>query len=132
MATNLAIIKASLQMLGVLNEVETPSAEQGQLGLTVLNDLLEDWSGQEIDIGQWPQTDLAAEFPGAPNTEGAVKANLAIWLAPYYAVGVSPPVVAMASSGFNRLLRDAMVAQLEAADMSHMPGLSDTTSILEG
>jgi hypothetical protein len=133
MATNLSIIKAAMQMLGILNELETPSAEQGELGLTVLNDMLEDWDGRGIDIGQWPQTDYAAEFPGPTSVEGVCKANLAIWLTAYYPGSTVPPaVIALASSGYNRLLRDAIIEQCEPADMSHMPGLTDSYSILEG
>jgi hypothetical protein len=68
--TNLEIITAALRLLGVIAETETPSAEQGATGLAVLNDMLEDWSGREIEVGQWPQTELDAEFPGESNIEG--------------------------------------------------------------
>ena len=118
--TNLEIIGAALRLLNVIAETETPSAEQGATGLAVLNDMLEDWAGRSIDVGQWPQSDLTAEFPGPTTVEGVCKANLAVWLAPYYSAPLRPEVVMLASSGYSRLLREAMLAQLHPATMTHL------------
>ena len=121
--TNLEIINAALRLLGVIAETEDVSAEQGATGLAVMNDMLEDWSGRGIDVGQWPQTALDAEFPGATNIEGVCKANLAVWLAPYYAAPLRPEVAGLAGAGYSRLLREAMLAQLQPASMTHLhPG----------
>ena len=118
--TNLEIINAALRLLGVIAETETPSAEQGATGLSVMNDMLEDWSGRGIDVGQWPQTALDAEFPGPTTVEGVCKANLAVWLAPYYAAPLRPEVAGLAGAGYSRLLREAMLAQLQPATMTHL------------
>ena len=119
--TNLEIITAALRLLGVIAETDVASAEQAQTGLAVLNDMLEDWSGRTIDVGQWPQSDLTAEFPGPTTVEGVCKANLAIWLAPYYTAPLRPEVVALASAGYLRLIREAMLAQMQPASMAHLP-----------
>ena len=130
--TNYDLITGALQLLGVVGETEQPSAEQGELGLTTLNDMLEFWAEDDIDVGQYPQTDLQADWPGSPGTVGTVKANLAIYLAPHYQREPSPMVVAMASAGYQKLVRDLVSSQLQPLDMSHLhrgDGDWDTESI---
>ena len=132
--TNLEIIGAALRLLGVIAETETPSAEQGETGLSVLNDMLEDWAGRGIDVGQWPQSDLSAEFPGPTTVEGVCKANLAVWLAPYYTAPLRPEVAGLAGAGYSRLLREAMLAQMQPATMTHLhegAGWGEVESITE-
>ena len=118
--TNLEIITAALRLLGVIAETDVASAEQSQTGLAVMNDMLEDWAGRGIDAGQWPQSELTAEFPGPTTVEGTCKANLAVWLAPYYTAPLRPEVVMLASAGYSRLLREAMLAQLQPVSMAHL------------
>lgn len=133
--TNLAVIKSALGLLGVLTETETPTAEQSAHALEVLNDFLEDWTARGIDIGQWPQTDLTVEVPVPGDTVAVAKHTLAIHLSPYYGREPSAVTVMFASAGFDRLLRNAIVAQLEPADMSHLhrgAGNGDVESILTG
>ena len=133
--TNYDLITGALQLLGVVAETEQTSAEQGDLGLAVLNDMLEAWAEDDIDVGQYPQTDLAAEWPGSPGTVGTVKSNLALYLAPHYQREPSPLVVAMASAGYQKLVRDLVSGQLQPLDMSHLhrgDGESDGTDILTG
>ena len=132
MATNLDIIRGALRQLGILAEVEEPSAEDADLALEVMNDLLEDWSAQGIDVGQWPQTDLDADFPGPAAVEHTTKAYLAIQLAPYYEREPRPVVVGNAMRGYERLLRDALVAKMEPASMTHLPGAQSEWDIETG
>ena len=132
--TNLEIITAALRLLGVIAETDVASAEQSQTGLAVMNDMLEDWAGRGIDAGQWPQSELTAEFPGPTTVEGTCKANLAVWLAPYYTAPLRPEVVMLASAGYSRLLREAMLAQLQPASMAHLhrgEGNWDTEVVVE-
>ena len=122
MASNLDLITSALSLIGVVVETESPSAEQAALGLATLNDLLEDWAAQGIEIGQWPQTDLTATAPGGPSALGPLKANLAVYLSPHFSAPTSPILLAQASAGYSRLLRDAMSEQVQAVDMAHVPG----------
>lgn len=133
--TNLDVIRGALGLLGVLTEIEEPSAEQAQHALTVMNDFLEDWTGRGIDVGQWPQTELTAEVPAPSDTVAVIKHTLAIHLSPYY--GREPPAVTVmfASSGYDRLLAVATAARIEPADMSHLhcgEGQSDYVDITTG
>jgi hypothetical protein len=48
------------------------------------------------------------------------KANLAVWLAPYYAAPMRPEVAMLAGAGYSRLLREAMLAQMQPASMAHL------------
>jgi hypothetical protein len=121
MATNLDIIRAALQTLGVLPEAKEPSAEQAAHALEVLNDFLEDWSASGIDVGQWPQTDLTASFPAASDVQLTAKAHLAVQLAPYYERPIHPVTAGQAQKGYARLLRIAVLAQLEPVSTDHMP-----------
>lgn len=121
MTTNADVIKGALGLIGVIAETETASAEQADHALAILNDFMEDWLASGVDVGQWPQTDVDDEFPGPSGVVATVKAHLAIHLAPYYQAQVSPVVVAMASSGYARLLRESVVAQMVEQDMTHLP-----------
>jgi len=136
MATNLDLIRGALTHLGVLTEVEQPSAEQAADGLTVLNDLLEDWAGEGIEVGQYPQTDLSEDYPGPSTTVPTVKAMLAVYLASHYERPVPPTVGMIASRGYDRLIRDTVRAQIGEADTSRkLPrgdGQCPVASILTG
>jgi hypothetical protein len=97
-----------------------------------MNDLFAQWDGNNIDIGHFPQTDVNATSPIFADAMQAAKYNLAIVLAVEY--GKEPPgaVVAVAMDGYKRLERDSVVAQLEPADMSHLPGTWDIFDIETG
>ena len=130
--TNLNVIYTALRLINVVPEGGEVSAEQGELGLQVLNEFLEDWSADGIEVGHWPQDDVNAEYPGDRATLHTVQSMLAVYLAPHYEREAPPTVIATASAGYQRLLRDAAVAKLKAADMSHLPGFVASWDIYEG
>ncbi len=130
MATNVEIIRDALGLLGVLSEVEEASAEQGAHGLRVMNELLEQWQADGVRVGQWPQTDLSATSPLAGNVLAAVKANLALALGPYYGKALAPTEMMRAGGLYQKLVRDAVNAELEPADMGHLPGAYGDLDIL--
>jgi hypothetical protein len=130
--TNLDVIRGALQLLGVLPEGIEPSAEQAEQALAVLNDFLEDWSADGLDVGQWPQTELAAECPAPSGAIQAIKATLAIQLAPYYEKVVNPITALNAQAGRTRLLRDGLLAGMSELDTSHLPGGISTGNIETG
>lgn len=135
MATNSSIISEALSILGVLDEIQSLSAEQGVNGLSVMNDMLLEWDANEIDTGYYPQTDINAESPVYSDALSAVKHNLAIYLASYYGLEPKLPVAMIADRGYKRLLRDAIVAKMKEADMTGMPlgsAWSRRYNILEG
>lgn len=56
MATVNDLVKASLQRIGVLAASETPSAEDATLGLTRINELLDQWAAENLQIYTYTRT----------------------------------------------------------------------------
>lgn len=132
MPTNSKVIEKALRLVGVLQEGETPSAEQGEDGMETMNDLFMEWDGDGIDIGFFPQTDLTADNPIYTDTMLAATYNLALALAAEYRIEPPPTVVIIASKGYSRLLRDSINGQMKEAEMDHLPGVPSRSNILEG
>lgn len=121
MATNSDVVREALSIIGVLAEVDSLSAEQGVNGLSVMNDMLLEWDADDIDTGYFPQTDINAESPIYSDALSTVKFSLAVYLSSYYGLEPRSAVVAIATSGYKRLLRDSIVAKMKEADMTNMP-----------
>lgn len=121
MATNLIVITDALRDIGVINEVETPSAEQGSHALRQLNNLMSQWLEDDCDLGYFTQTSTADTCPIPPWAEGGVKAGLALFLAPTYGKSVSAEFVAKAESLISTVQRKCLVEKMRAANMDFMP-----------
>lgn len=123
MATNLSIIGDALRELNVIAETETPSSEQGSHGLRKLNQMLEQWTEDDIDFGYFAQSSTGDTYPGPQWTERAVTLNLALEIAPAYGSGasVTPMLLANADSAKNTVLRKSINEKLRNTDMSHLP-----------
>ena len=124
MATNSTVIGDALRELGVISEVQTPSAEQGLHGLRKLNEMIETWRETAgVNIGYFAQTSTTADCPIPKWCEKGVKAGLAIELAPTYGASVSAELAKKYEDGYGAILRRVTVDKLTGADMSHMaPG----------
>lgn len=121
MATGTSLlIQDALGLLGVLQETEVMSAEQGAHGLRALNELMADWQQDGIDLQYYFQSSLADDAPIPDHAALAVKYYLAMALAPFYEKRVSPEFIALGSRYYARLVRDAVVSAMRPADMSHM------------
>jgi len=127
MATNLDIIKRALSDLNVISEVETPSAEQGAYCLSALNDMMQIWSEDDIDIGWFVQTSTTDTYPLPDWTRQGVAANLAITVAPRYGAASSPELVAKATNSYATMQRKSVVENLRPANMNHMPAGAAST-----
>lgn len=121
MTTNIQLIGDALRLVNVINEVETPSAEQGATALRVLNQLMEEWEECGIKVQYYEQTSTSVNFPCPAWTESAVTSALAIRLAPFFGASVSPEVAAQYDMAYSALLRKAMNAKLQPVDMTHLP-----------
>jgi hypothetical protein len=130
--TNLDLIRAALRLGKVLSEGDEPTNEQAQDGLSTLNDLFADWAANDIDIGHYRQSSLSAESPIYEDAVRAAKHNLAIVLCAEYEIEPPPGVLAIAISTHDRLQRDAAIAALREADMSHLPGVVERSNIESG
>jgi hypothetical protein len=115
MSTNLQIISDALLDLGVINESETPSAEQGSHALRVLNQMLEAWEEEGVRLGWCEQTDTSADAPLPPYALRGVTAALALELAPSYggAASASPALIAKYESGMALINRKAALKNLK-------------------
>ena len=122
MATsNFQIIQDALGLLGVLQETEVMSSEQGMHGLRVLNELMADWEQDGIDLQYYEQTSLVDDTPIPSHATVAVKYYLAIALAPFYGRPVPAEFVSIGAEKYARLVRDSVIAQLRPVDLSHLP-----------
>ena len=81
MATNLDIITTAFRILNVTNENEPISSELAAEGLEAMNDLLAAWEKTGIELGYFPQTNLAGISPLEDSDLRGVKYNLAVELA---------------------------------------------------
>jgi hypothetical protein len=137
--TNIELITDALLDLGVINESETPTAEQGQHALRKLNQMLEKWEESGIKLG-WSQqlpADISDTAPLPPYAESGVTSKLAIALAPSYggAASVTPALIEEANDGFALIQRKAALANLTPSDTRNMPaaeGRLNTENILTG
>jgi hypothetical protein len=121
--TNIELITRALLKLGVINESETPSAEQGQDALKELNQMLEEWDEAGIRLGWCEQTDISNTAPLPPYAERGVTLRLALALAPSYggAASVTPALIADAEESYHKLHRKAMLKLLKESDSRNMP-----------
>lgn len=104
-------IQASLGLIGILAEGETPSAEQGAQAMPVLNDMMGALADVGIDLGFNPQTSTTDTLLIPEGARETVKCLFAIRLRPYYPSSVLPAeVVKFAGDGYDRLLRKAVQA----------------------
>lgn len=122
MATNGDIILGALQPLGVVSEEQrAPSPGQGEYGLSVLNDMMLEWQASGIDLEYSVQTSTTDDTPINESDRLTVKANLAVRMADTYNRPVPQLTAAIAQSGYDRLCRDAALANQQTQDMSHLP-----------
>lgn len=106
-ATNLDLITSALRKLNVLDENESPSAEQGIQGLAALNDMMADMAKDGIRLGWYPQTDLSATAPVADENIRGVKYCLTVELGGEYDITVPDYVLVTASNAYARLAKGA-------------------------
>ena len=113
------VVRDALQMINVIADIDTPSAEQGQHGLRVLNDMMAHWVEDGLDVEYVPSEDLTADIDVDVMALRAIKANLAIELAAQYpGVQVTPQIAAIAQSSYEVLYRNRF--DVPELDMTHL------------
>ena len=121
MTTNIEIIGDALREINVVAETETPSAEQGQHALRVMNRMINSWRESDVSFSYFDQTSTSDTFPGPSWAEQGVVAVLAIRLAPTYGASISPELGDKADDGYTMILRKSINEKLDNTDMSHLP-----------
>lgn len=121
MTTNITIIEDALRDINVISEIDTASAEQGSFCLRRLNQMMELWKEQDIDIGWFAQSSTADTIPIPDWAELGVTSSLAIACAPTYSASISIELAAIADVAVSVILRKSLSEKQENADMSHLP-----------
>ena len=93
MATNQEIITFAYQKIGVIDENSSPTAEQLQTALIVLNDYLLNQAADGMRLGWFTQTNVAATAPLRPEDVHGVKMLLAKQLAAHYGIKIDDPIL---------------------------------------
>ena len=119
--TNLDYITAALRDLNIIAETQTASAEQGSHALQVMNDMLEEWTECDIDLGYFAQISTTDICPVPRWAKSGVQSQLAIRLAPTYGATVTAELGKKATDGYQVISRKAINAKLRPLDMSHLP-----------
>jgi hypothetical protein len=118
-ASNLDILTAAFQRVNIIDETEVPSAEQGVVGLACMNDLLMEWDADGIQLGYFPQTNLAAQSPLQDEAIRCVKLCVAGEISAYYGMAIEPAVATEIQNAFTRLVKRSI--QYLEADLSELP-----------
>lgn len=119
--TNTQLITDALREIKVLDETESPSAEQGDDGLRKLNQMMELWEEAGIRLEYFEQTALSATCPIPAYAETGVTCALAIRLASTYEARVSAELASVAQTAMGVITRKAVSAALPVATMDNRP-----------
>lgn len=119
--TNLEIITDSLREINVLNEVQAPSAEQGAQSLRKLNQMMEMWKEDSLDVDWFKQTDTDADAPIPDYAEFPVTMGLCVMVAPQYGASISPELSTKIGYAVSALRRKLIKEMLDNVDMTHLP-----------
>lgn len=134
MSTNREVVTDALREIHVLDADETASAEDAGLALREMNRMIALLSGDGIDLGFPTQDNLADDFPLDATAEAQVVPLLALRLLKHFPAGnPSPSLLADAESAKSQLMRSAVLANMEEADMRNIPlgeGYRNGSSIL--
>lgn len=129
MTTNVQLIEGSLRDIGVIAEGQTVSAEQGSVALTRLNQLMESYAAEDLNVGYFAQTSTTDTLPLPAWAERGIRSKLALDLLTIYPSGQSSPMLTDDElNGFGVIRRICMVAKLKPANMTHL-GLGEARSL---
>lgn len=119
--TYLDLITAAYRLRNVIDENESPSAEQGVAALTTLNQMMAEWEADGVILQYIPiaASDLSADLMIPDYAHSGVTAGLAIRVAAGGAI--TPELQSQADMGYGTIVRRAVSASLPPANMDHVP-----------
>lgn len=103
--TALDMITDALRIANIIDENETPSAEQGVAGLRSLNQMVAQWVADGIRIPWHIVAELEDELPIDVKDERGLKYNLAQELATEYGVELLPRAQAIAEETYDGIVK---------------------------
>lgn len=90
MATVLDVVTGALKLLEVRAAESPVTAAEAQDGLTALNDMMNEWNVDGINVGYETLDNTDDELFVDLGSIGAIKSNLAVYIAPEYGRIVAP------------------------------------------
>ena len=93
METVTEVVSGALRLLEVRTAESAITPEEAQDGLTALNDMMNEWNVDGIDIGYETLDEVEDELFVTLGSLGAIKSNLAIYIAPEYGRIVTPALI---------------------------------------
>ena len=127
MTTNLTIIEDALRDIGVIAETQSASPEQGSYCLRRLNQMMELWKEQDVDLGWFAQTLTTDTIPIPDWAELGVTNALSVACAPKFGASISPELAVVTDISVGVIKRKSLSEKLDNADMSHLPAGSGRT-----
>jgi hypothetical protein len=118
MTTYRDIVNQALRELGVLHGAEVAGAEEGESGLTALNQMLNSWVFDGIDLEHITATNLTDTLPYPDDHHSAFAYNLALRLSPQYGVEPSRMLMSLAIDGYRQLQNRYLVIRPLKADIA--------------
>ena len=119
--TNLQIITDALREINVINETQVATAAQSSKALRRLNQMMEKWKEEELDLG-WVKATSTADDAAIPDyAELAVTLALAVYVAPSFSTEPSRTLIALSQDAVNSLKSKHIREKLDNVDMTHMP-----------
>lgn len=119
--SNRQIVESALRSIHVLGEGESANDEQAASALEALNDMLEAWAEDGVDLQHFRQTDIEADSPLPAWTLRGVKAALAVELSGEYGAPITASLANKAEAGYQTIARRMVSEQIRPADLSHLP-----------
>lgn len=116
--SNLTFVNDALSLIGVLPEGVDATAEQGELAIRTVDEMVDEWQDDGIVVGWSPASSLDDDCSVRGLELMALKYHLAIRLSPHF--GREPPgvLVALASGAYAKLQRRQMVSEMQPASLS--------------
>jgi hypothetical protein len=119
--TNVDIIESAYKLLGVVGESQSVSAEQGATGLDTLNQLMNAWAVEDIQLGYFTQTSTTDTCPIPDWAEMGVISALAQQLFTVYpSVQINPGLNDDNGNGIGVIKRICLNNKLNGVDMRHL------------
>lgn len=133
MATVTEIVTGALQLLEVKTAEAAIEPNEAEDGLSSLNDLMGEWNLEGINIGYETLDDIEDELFITPGSEGAVKSNLAVYIAPEYGRVVTPSLLRRANRSKNVIRGSIQLRRAQFPDTLPIgSGNEDTNFVADG
>ena len=101
------VVTGALQLLEIRTAESPIEANEAEDGLTALNDMMNEWNVDGINVGYESLDNVEDRLHVKLGAVGAIKANLAVYIAPEYGKSVSAALALRAKTS-KRSLRGAI------------------------